>query len=169
MDRKIIKKMLIIILGMVALAIMLQTNVKAAGIKAENITSPLRNVSAENFWKIIRGMQSLTGTLGVSQSSSNINCHMSKSTEWGSAAILSASRYGTIPTANDATVASSTTGNYTGVFQMQNGVEYVAGVLDGKVPSGIADKYVNKYTTATSSAISGDALTEATGRAVSVR
>lgn len=108
-------------------------------------------------------MQSSTGTLGVASDAKKIDCHMAKATEWGTAAMLGISKYGNAPKYdNSGTASGSTTGNNTGVFEMAEGKEYVAGVYEGRMPTGIDAKYFNVYTS-TISAIPGDALITSTG------
>jgi hypothetical protein len=93
-----------------------------------------------NHFEAIRKMEAEGGTLGLTSTidttdwtdnTSNIDCHMAKSTEWGTVAILSISSYGA-GTGTDAfgtkTTDISSTGNATGIYGLANGNwEYVAG------------------------------------------
>ena len=57
----------------------------------------------------------------IENDSNNIDTHMIKNTEWGAVAYLSHSKYG-----NPGNVADSTTGNESGVYNLDNGkTEYV--------------------------------------------
>ena len=162
------KRLLILIISIIALMLLLPTAVNAGGLKAEKPAtgiSSLKNVSASDFFTLIKGMKSLTGTLGVASNASKIDCHMAKNTEWGTAAMLGVSKYGQASIGQN---ANSTTGNNTGVFQMADGTyEYVAGVYEGNVPTGVDAKYFNVYTSTMATSpyqgIPGDALTAATG------
>ena len=157
------KKISILIISLIALMLLLPTAVNAGGLKAEkpngSTIKSLVNQKAEDFFTLIKGMKSLTGTLGVAPNASKIDCHMAKNTEWGTAAMLGVSKYGQ---ASTGTNSKSTTNNNTGVFQMADGTyEYVAGIYEGKIPSGLDAKYFNVYSGSTG--IPGDALTTATG------
>ena len=157
------KKISILIISLIALMLLLPTGVNAGGLKAEkpngSTIKSLVSQTAEDFFTLIKGMKSLTGTLGVAPNASKIDCHMAKNTEWGTAAMLGVSKYGQASTGNN---SKSTTNNNTGVFQMADGTyEYVAGIYEGKIPSGLDAKYFNVYSGRTG--IPGDALTTATG------
>jgi len=161
------RKILIMIALVILLIVALSTIVQAGGLKSEPSGTRLVNRTAMEFFTLIRSMQSPTGTLGVSSEDGNkINCHMSKNTEWGTAAILSASKYGVVPSGN-----ASTTGNNTGVFKMGGSWEYVAGVYEGSALVNDAnnnyDKYVNRYSSHIG--INGDGLTTASGRVINGR
>ena len=157
------KKLSILLISLIALMLLLPTVVNAGGLKAEkpngSTIKSLVSQKAEDFFTLIKGMKSLTGTLGVASDASKIDCHMAKNTEWGTAAMLGVSKYGQASTGNN---SKSTTNNNTGVFQMADGTyEYVAGIYEGKIPTGLDAKYFNVYSGSTG--ISGDALTATTG------
>ena len=166
------KRLLIAIISLIALMLLLPTAVNAGGIKAEkpngSTIKSLVKVAAADFFDLIKDMKSDKGTLGVPSTQAKIDCHMAKNTEWGTAAMLGVSKYGNASTGNN---ANSTTGanNNTGVYQMADGTyEYVAGVYEGNIPTGVDAKYFNVYTSTMLSSnpkqgFPGDALTAATG------
>lgn len=142
----------------------------------------INNASA--LFTNIREMEKSGGTLGqnaiingttyLDSSNNGIDVHMALATEWGTAAILAVSDYGTFNTkgiVNDAgTNVSATTGNITGIFKMADGKqEYVAGLLkngSNAYTSAIysADKrYRNEYTTNSSEYHKGDAIYQTAG------
>ena len=69
--------------------------------------------------------------------SNNIDVHMAKNTEYGTAALLSASTYGTCPKGySGSSLIDSTTGNDSGVKQMAAGKsEFVAGIYKSPTTS----------------------------------
>lgn len=160
------KRLLISILSLIVLMLLLPNVVNAGGLKAEKPTNGIKcltGVSLSNFFTLIKQMQSSTGTLGVASDAKKIDCHMAKATEWGTAAMLGISKYGNAPKYDSSgNATSSTTGNNTGVFEMAAGREWVAGVYEGRIPTGIDEKYFNVYTS-TIDAIPGDALKTSTG------
>lgn len=128
------------------------------------------NVVANYFFTEIRKMESTVlglptnfdTTTWLDSSGNGVDVHMTKNTEWGTAAMLSASAYGTAPSGQS---SATTTGNETGVYQMASGMEYVAGIWDASNynTSNIRSansRYYNLYTS--KSYISGDAF-EANG------
>lgn len=130
------------------------------------------NVYANYFFTEIRKMESTVlglptnfdTTTWLDSSGNGVDVHMAKNTEWGTAAMLSASAYGTAPRGNS---SATTTGNATGVYQMADGTwEYVAGIWDASNDymsniRGANSRYYDLYTNQTS--ISGDATTETAG------
>ena len=164
------KEKKIFLISIITLILILPTVVNAGGLKAEKpdgtTIKSLVSTTAEEFFTLIKNMKSDRGTLGVASDAAKIDCHMAKNTEWGTAAMLGVSKYGQAQTGNN---AASTTNNNTGVFQMADGTrEYVAGIYEGKIPTGLDAKYFNVYTSTMLSAspkqgISGDALTTSTG------
>ncbi len=103
-------------------------------------------------------------TTWLDSSGNGVDVHMAKNTEWGTAAMLSASAYGTAPSGNS---SATTTGNATGVYQMADGIwEYVAGIWDASndyisTISVANPRYYNLYTSQVS--IPGDSTIETQG------
>lgn len=101
------------------------------------------------------GTLGLNGTVDsktlLDSTSNGIDVHMSKSTEWGTAMILSASAYGQPSQVVDQT--TSTTGNASGVINMSNMTnEFVASFIDGGGSKSFTERlvsadsrYVNHY------------------------
>ena len=112
-------------------------------------------------------METQYGTLGknaqlndkyIDTTGNGIDCHMALNTEYGTAGILSYSRYGAVPTISN----DSTTGNESGIKQLGYGnYEYVAGIYSTPNSSYMnvifnADaRYYNKYESNTSKAGDG--------------
>ena len=106
-----------------------------------NVTS-LTNKTASEFFRLCREMETSSGPMGLNaiittdettgkveetSTSNGIDVHMIKNTEYGAAALLSASAYGNCPSGSS---SSSTTQNKSGIMQMAGGQwEYVAGIL----------------------------------------
>ncbi len=147
-------------------ALVMATNVHAAlqsrpGVEAKN------GVYANEFFKGIRDMEATGGVLNLNAKftenastgeyeeisiSNSIDVHMCKNTEWGAAAMLSASDYG-IGNGNmkydynGATkiygVGASTTGNMTGIFALGWSAEYVAAGIKNKMQDRYAKYLLN--------------------------
>ena len=158
----------IIIFTIIMLITIMIVPIKAYGLQANKGGTSKKSTTISDFFSLIRGMESPTGTLAVeadTESKKNgIDCHMAKNTEWGTAALMAASIYGAgstiIKTSSD---SFSTTGNESGVYQMGDGTyEYVAGIYNNTSNSYNANlvnadaKYKNNYTSSTP--IAGDAL-----------
>ena len=136
-----VKKLSIIIVVAMLAVILFTGNVNANLQSRPGVTS-LYSKTASEFFELCRKMETSSGPLGLnatigvqsnkvveSSSSNNIDVHMIKNTEYGAAAILSASDYGACPTGNSDT--ASTTGNNSGIMQMAGGkYEYVAGIYN---------------------------------------
>lgn len=169
MKIKNVKKYLVIILISMILFIINPTFSQAA-LQANKGGKSL-STNANNFFKGMREMETYGGTLGKSanldtttyldSSKNGIDVHMILNTEWGTAAMLAASRYGSAPSGRS---DASTTGNESGLYQMANSTcEFAAGILDysndyiSTIKS--ADpRYYNLYTT--TSQIHGDGMRE---------
>lgn len=169
MKIKNVKKYLVIILISMILFIINPTFSQAA-LQANKGGKSL-STNANNFFKGMREMETYGGTLGKSanldtttyldSSKNGIDVHMILNTEWGTAAMLAASKYGSAPRGRS---DASTTGNETGIYQMANTpCEFVAGIKDysndyiSTIKS--ADpRYYNLYTT--SFQIYGDGMDE---------
>ena len=161
------------------LGVILTGNVNASLQSRPGATS-LVNKSASVFFLLSRQMETSSGPMGLNatieiqndkvvetSASNNIDVHMIKNTEYGTAAMLAASSYGKCPTGSS---SASTTGNSSGIMQMAGGkLEHVAGIYNtGK--AGADYKYIynadswhkNLYATdvAKDSYIPGDATYE---------
>ena len=141
----------------------LQANPNTNGVKKDTNTNWMTN---------IRNMETLNQAMGLQETldattkkatseSNNIDVHMSKTTEWGAVAILSASAYGNSSILQASTI-KSTTGNKSGIYFPLTDFEWTAGGLEGRIFSGVDEKYYDSYTTSTTSAKVGDALGNST-------
>ena len=101
--------------------------------------------------------ETLNADLTSSSGSNNIDVRMTRTTEYGAIAILSASGYGNSQTLKNSTI-KTTTGNKTGVYLSGENWEYNAGGLENSIFSGVNKKYYDTYTRARNSARVGDAL-----------
>lgn len=160
-------------LMMVIMALMLIITAKSTyAMQSRPDGTSKTNAYANYFFTEIRKMESTVlglptnfdTTTWLDSSGNGVDVHMAKNTEWGTAAMLSASAYGTAPSGQS---SATTTGNATGVYQMANGTfEYVAGIWDASNSymsniRGANSRYYDLYTSQTS--ISGDATTETAG------
>ena len=116
--KKSINKILIVAI-IVFLVIMLAPVKSHAGLQANKGGASKLRTSASDFFSLIRAMESTDGTLAV-DNTYGIDCHMVKSTEWGTAEMMALSNYGVRPT--DGT-DNSTTNNESGVYQMAGGLK----------------------------------------------
>lgn len=132
-----IKKSAIVFTVGILTAFMLTGKVNAAVQSRPGVTS-LKNTTANDCFVKIRQMEVEGGTLGkkaqldsttyLDSSNNGVDVHMAKNTEWGAAAMLAASPYGSAPSGKS---DASTTGNATGIYQMADGTwEYVAGIYN---------------------------------------
>lgn len=132
-----IKKSAIVFTVGILTVFMLTGKVNAAVQSRPGVTS-LKNITANDFFVKIRQMEVEGGTLGkkaqldsttyLDSSNNGVDVHMAKNTEWGAAAMLAASPYGSAPSGQS---DASTTGNATGIYQMADGTwEYVAGIYN---------------------------------------
>lgn len=128
------KKIIIISALVLAIFILFTTNVQA--LQSRPDSASLTNDGANYFFTEIRNMETevlakemtLEETTYKDTSGNGVDVHMAKNTEWGTAAMLSASAYGSVPSRGS---SASTTGNATGVYQMVEGNwEYVAGIYN---------------------------------------
>ena len=102
--KKLINKIILIITFSILLNILLQPKVFAAGAQASGTTGTLYNKTVSYFFELIRQMETITGTLGVSSNidtttgldstGNGIDCHLEKNTEYGTITLLAASEYG---------------------------------------------------------------------------
>lgn len=142
-----------------------------AGIQANKGGKSLTGVSSSDFFTQIRTMEGTYGTLGVAPDTSTkangIDAHMAKNTEWGTAAMLQISAYG-----SNSNSTATTTGNSSGIYYMNlpsrattdtNKFEYTANYIEGNTKdfaaniTNAASKYKNGYADS-STRIAGDAL-----------
>lgn len=150
---KNIRKIKIILVISILIGMCMSTK-SQAGLQANKGGATLDNQTPDTFYTKIREMESKTGTLAVDadsdDSKNGIDCHMVKSTEWGTAALMATSIFGTIP---EKRTDNSTTGNESGIYQMANSRrEWTTGFLTGN-PNGnysiiynAEDKYKTIYT-----------------------
>ena len=155
---------------LLALAIMLVTvtlmpvgQVKAA-LQANPNTQYTKDDSATNWISNFRKMETAGGAMGLNETlntdltsssgSNGIDVHMMRTTEYGAIAILSASGYGN--PSNDKAI-TSTTGNETGVILNTNNYEWTAGGGTNFLAT-VHNKYIDRYTTSSTSAKAGDGL-----------
>lgn len=162
--RKSKNKIISIIILFLIMIILIPKNVYA-GMQANKGGTSLHTTTASDFFSLIRTMEAQYGTLGVEpdtgSSKNGIDAHMAKNTEWGTAAMLAVSSYGT---GNASTAVTTTTGNASGVYNMGDEKwEYTANYLAGNTQdftsniTGANDKYKDEYTSI-SSRIVGDGL-----------
>lgn len=145
-------------------------NVQAT-LQANPNTHYKKEDSLGNWLINFRKMEEANGAMGLketvnsdltaSSESNNIDVHMMRTTEYGAIAILSASGYGNPQMLQNSKI-KTTTGNKTGVYfgktdSLQDR-EYTAGGVERGF-SNINKKYYDLYTSSSSSAKSGDALT----------
>lgn len=154
------RKILIIAILLSIILLPVKSN---AGLQANKGGKSKESTSISNFFSQIRAMDSTGGTLAVDESY-GIDCHMAKNTEWGTAAIMSASPFGTAPSGQS---SESTTGNTSGIYQMaDNHPEFVAGIYNNTNTNNTVNlsnseaKYKNNYTNTTKYSITGDGIIE---------
>lgn len=147
-------------------------NVQAA-LQANPNTHYKKQDKFNNWMTNFRKMEQTNGTMGLketlnsdltaSSESNNIDVHMMRTTEYGAIAILSASGYGNPQMLQNSKI-KTTTGNKTGVYfgtttnYNWQDIEFTAGGV-ARGFSNINKKYYDLYTSSSSSAKSGDALT----------
>ncbi len=125
---------------------------------------PIKILPNSKSWKYIKlgtafmncyNMNGNSNVYGIR--AGQVDSHLIKNTEWGCVAYLSASQYGVVPTINDLrenditwtgeknyvnNISQSTTGNVTGIYDMNGGVwEHVAAYYDN------GDSNLNLYGT----------------------
>ncbi len=129
-----------IILLIALIALVFPTQTKANLQSRPGVTS-LTNKTASEFFLLCRQMETAEGPLGLSATITDeedvvketsalngIDVHMIKNTEYGTAAMLSASAYGDCPTGSSS--SASTTGNKSGIMQMADHGEFVSGTYN---------------------------------------
>lgn len=152
------------------------------GVKSLTINNYNVSDVGGEFFRLIKQMETASGPMGLNatveiesskvvetSSSNNIDVHMIKNTEWGTAAMLAASSYGNAPYGwFDDKIYDSTTQNESGIMEMAiGGNEIVAGFYTGSYSmlSKMESKYINVYqsSNAKESYFYGDATYETTG------
>lgn len=138
------KKGKILLTAVFAVALLSISNHSQAAFQARpNVTSKT-SATANYFFEEIRKMETSGGALGKSavldtttyldSTGNGVDVHMAKNTEWGAAAMLATSGYGSAASgkvvySTEKTSGSATTGNATGIYQMADSTsEYVAGI-----------------------------------------
>ncbi len=132
--KKLISKILVI-MALAVMAMPLTSNAGFQANKGGKSYTTSDTIFANDLFIGIRNMEKEGGTLGLTakiQTSSyleegdgnGLDCHMAKNTEWGTAAMLATSIYGEVP----ADASKSISGNDSGIFEMINGYELVAGI-----------------------------------------
>ena len=146
-----VRKIIILLVVMLLMCILLNTNYVQAALQSNGNTCATYNI--DNWMLKIRQMQTLGGTLGLTDTinttnltsnSTNLDIHMQKNTEYGAMAILSASSYGN---PNKINSGETTTGNKTGVV-MQINKEWVsagARINESSVWTTASARYKNMY------------------------
>ena len=144
----------------VLMAILMTTNVHAALQSRPGGTR--KSAMYNSLFKLIREMEATGGSLGLNaileedvntrayietSESNNIDTHMCKNTEWGTVAMLSASKYGA-GNGNVTPNSDTSTGNMTGVYGLHEGYEIVAGgivSLMANIMKNAPIRYVDSY------------------------
>ena len=177
MKKKII---LTIVLGML-IPIIFTTKVNAQ-LQSRPGAAVLYSKTVNDFFIMARNMEQPNESFGLNavinqangeetSTPNGIDVHMIKNTEYGTAIMLGASSYGSIPTATAQQVKTNTiTGNKTGVHMNYiNTYIYTASYMTGGITTYVgklvaaSQRYRNNYATTNASYKPGDATTETTG------
>lgn len=160
------KKYIILVSIIMAISILLPIGNVQATLQSNPNTHIKKGDLLPNWITNTRNMEKSGGALGLSETlkddltaegeNNNIDMHMMRSTEYGAIAILSASGYGNQQTLQESEI-KTTTGNETGIYFTGTDWEYVAGGMEGYIPSGLNSKYFDSYGDS-NSAKAGDAL-----------
>ena len=163
MKEKTKVKLLALAIMLVTMTLMPVGQVKAA-LQANPNTQYTKQDSATNWISNFRKMETAGGAMGLNETistdltsssgSNGIDVHMMKTTEYGAIAILSASGYGN---PSNASAITTTTGNETGIIINTNQWEWTAGGGPSFL-STVNNKYIDRYTTSSTSAKAGDGL-----------
>jgi len=175
------KKKVILAMVLVAiLPIIFGTKVNA-NLQSRPGAGALRNRTASDFFIMARNMERANESFGLNATidqangnetseSNGIDVHMMKNTEYGTAVMLGASAYGSIPAVAAQINTNSITGNKTGMYMNASGTyTYTASLVTGVNTTNFArivaaaQRYRNNYTTANSSRKLGDATVETQG------
>lgn len=162
---KKLKNKVIAILLISAIITLFNANISNAVVESRPDSASLVNKTASEFFALIRQMETSGGPMGLNatvddqgnetSSSNNIDVHMIKNTEYGTAGMLAASIYGAKTSTGQKN--GTTTGNATGIYQMGSGrdgdkTEYMAAILGTASNSYITNiknapqKYWDNYT-----------------------
>lgn len=109
---------LIIFIGIIAIA-----NFSNAGLEIKEGTSAYTSVNISESFDICYNLRDGTSTLG----NCNLDPHLATSLDWGAVAYLAQSRYG----ANSSNVSNNTTGNKSGVMNL-NGLTQTATLFESR-------------------------------------
>lgn len=152
MKNKIRKVLVLIILMILILSIPGSVQANVQSVKNSSTTTGTTGIhTADQFYLLIRQMESNTGPMGLSATidsttgeetsfSNNIDTHIIKDTEWGAMAMLMDSDYGSKQAGSGTWEISSSTGNATGVYEIFSGWEVTSGIP--------TDNYVESYCSA---------------------
>lgn len=161
---KINKKKIMLVIVIIVINLVLLMGKSNASLRSNPNTNSLKD-TLDNWMKNIRALEAEGEAMGLqekintdltsSTESNNIDVHMIKSTEYGTMAILSSSKYGNPEKLQDSAI-KSTTGNKTGVYVPGDKYEWVAGGI--KISNGPDKRYYDEYTKEQTSAKIGDAL-----------
>ena len=168
-------KLKVMISIIIALCIIAISNTVQANYQSNNGTK--KTEQATTWVTGVRRMEAVNNVMGLTETinangtfsgeSNNIDVHMMKGTEFGTMAILSASKeYGKQGSGTDryvkngtGTALKTTTGNISGIYFDNNNIgrEWMAaGNADFLL--GVASRYRNNYNNSTTSVIAGDAM-----------
>lgn len=117
---KIKKKIIILILTIIMISIALTSK---AGVEIKEGTTAYTNVNISESFEICYNLRDGTSTLGTS----SLDPHLATSLDWGAVAYLAQSRYG----ANASSISTNTTGNKSGVMNM-NGYTQTATMFEDR-------------------------------------
>ena len=182
--RKIITLIMLSLVAVILLSSKVQANYQSVP------TGNSKEATATEWITGIRQMESSGNGMGLKETidtttglatteTNNIDVHMLKNTEYGAIVLLGASDYGKQGTditarrmdtgaVTGTSAQASTTGNKYGIYEIgyismitgnNTNYEWTAGGGTSFL-SGIASRYINRYTTADSSARAGDATVE---------
>lgn len=162
-----------VIIGLLIIVMVLLILMPSSKAALQSNGGTIAKYALKNWVTNIRKMESIGGTLGLTETinsdltsnsgSNNLDIHMQKNTEYGAIAILSASSYGN---PNKIESGETTTGNETGIVINING-EWVAVGLEDNISGiinglkGVSKKYIDVYKNDRSGAMHvGDAMSE---------
>lgn len=116
------KRKIILLLAIIALFMSINT-ISFAGLEIKEGTTAYTSVNISESFDICYNLRDGTSTLGTS----NLDPHLATSLDWGAVAYLAQSRYG----ANASSVSTNTTGNKSGVMNM-NGYTQTATIFENR-------------------------------------
>ena len=160
-----LKNKVIAILLISAIITLFNANISNAVVESRPDAASLVSKTASEFFALIRQMETSGGPMGLNatvddqgnetSSSNNIDVHMIKNTEYGTAGMLAASVYGSKDSKGN--LNGTTTGNATGIYQMGSGknednYEFMSAILGTASSNEITNiknapqKYWDNYT-----------------------